>query len=262
MARNKGMKIIRLLGSILIVGLIVIVILNVYAEVYMHEPLSYNFFYWLPGASKYHEIMKDYNKFTDKRIIGLGDIVVFEIPSKRALEGHIKKSINRYYELQNVIFKPSDDELKLWLCEDKPREWDELISGDMKFFKISININIPENHNLEGKTVDGILEARVIYPVKTTGGGLIGRFYNEGVNIDEPLSIHIFTNNELEELSTLRRGMNKFLNRILLTFFVGGIILWVSSCIIEGSWEFLKTMGMIFVGIMILLFTLYWLFWD
>jgi hypothetical protein len=89
----------------------------------------------------------------------------------------------------------------------------------------------------------------------------MGRFYNHKELVEKPLSIHVFSDSNLEELLSLKKEMIKAENRIVLFLFLGTAGLWVVSSILEGSIEFLKIVGMIIGVIIFIGFFLYIIFW-
>jgi hypothetical protein len=149
-------KITRWLGVILVIGLVASFVIDLY------EPHSRRFYFWVPSASRYNEILDDHNKDLSIREVGIGDFMEFKMSSKSILPQGDRKSIGRDYALDDVFFTPSDVNLIRWVGEEIPRDWPETLSGDMKLFQISMNIQIPQDPSLMGRTIDGVLNADVI----------------------------------------------------------------------------------------------------
>ena len=171
-------------------------------------------------ASKYRALMSDHNKEAkDKkdRIIGIGSEVKLELPGERSIGGH--------YAIRSARFVPSDSKLSRWKGKEKSRDWGESLVEDMKGFDIEVQILVPDDPKLEGRTVDGELHVDFVYPVKTKSGVIIGKFSNYSDSIRKPMSIHVFTAEEVRQLTKIWDKMASARGWLAVFFFFGGILL-------------------------------------
>ena len=152
----------------------------------------------------YRALISNYNRGLENRIIGLEDAAIIKIPAE-------VKSLEKNYQITGAIFKPVDSSLRPFFGNLTQREWGNSISGDMKKFKVRVEINIPEEKILEGKTVEGILEAEIVYPAETKSGIAIipGEFANLTKVLTKSISIHIFKDDERKQLEKYRSKINK-----------------------------------------------------
>jgi len=152
-------------------------------------------------VSQYKKILGNFNKDLIERKIGLEGIVRYRFPSDFKTPGG-------EYALKKVSFKPLDDFLVPWKGYDKPKDWG-FVTEDTEDFNITIKIPVPNYPKLEGKTIDGNIEIDVIYPeiTKKARGPIPGKYYLGVKKLVKPLSIHIFTSDQLDLLSDLSKRM-------------------------------------------------------
>jgi len=180
--------------------------------------------------SEHRTLLDDYNKDLESRVIGAGDIVEFKFPSE-------SKSVDGRYAVSGVAFIPHDESLPPWDGNEKPVDWGDKITGDMKDFDIFLEIPVPEDPRLEGNTIIGTIEMTLTYPVETrSSAGIIpGKFEDRSEDLEKPISIHVFTPDQIEHVTELGDSLNSISTpyRLFGLFaffsFVGALFILLSS---------------------------------
>lgn len=216
-------KIIRGLGIIFIVVAVVVWLTGSHPISSVVDPSS---------TSQYDTILDGYNEGFRIRRIKCGTVAEFRFPSER-------ESISGEYALSDVAFMPTDPSFAPWECEEKPRTWGSTMSGDMESFDVSVMIPVPDDARLEGKTVEGKLEMTLMYPKETKGsGGVIpGEFVSKREDLTKPVSIHIFTADEMNLLTEAFDRMTMIWYVSMPLFFFGSIFLILLSYVGRRSWR-------------------------
>lgn len=166
-------------------------------------------------VAAYYSLLKGRNQDLRPKILSLGDEVSFKISFPH-------KSIEGKYALRNVRFIPDDDAHSPWEGKDKPREWSEHITGDMKHFKLSVSFLVPNNPELEGKTIEGDLMMEVIYPqeIKSSWGIIPGKFSNYSSRKSEHIFCHVFFLEQKMLLEHTKRWMD---------------MIWITAMLVSGT---------------------------
>ena len=166
-------------------------------------------------VAAYYSLLKGRNQDLRPKILSLGDEVSLKISFPH-------KSIQGKYALRNVRFIPDDDAHSPWEGKDKPREWSEHITGDMKHFKLSVSFIVPNNPELEGKTIEGDLMMEVIYPqeIKSSWGIIPGKFSNYSSRKSEHIFCHVFSLEQKMLLEHTKRWMD---------------IIWITAMLVSGT---------------------------
>ena len=160
------------------------------------------------------------NPIIKTRKIGIGDVVKLEFRSNR-------KSLGGKYALEDIVFKPQNASLSSWRGKDTPCDWPSIMTDHTKYFDIEVELPIPENLNLEGNTISGMLEMKLIYPTKVQPKKFLktGKFGSTSKKISTPLSIHVFTTEEKNLIITSWERMSFFRFWLMGVFFPAAIFL-------------------------------------
>ena len=166
---------------------------------------------------QYREILGDKTKNFREQKLGAGSIINFQFNEN-------KKSLGELYALANIKFIPDNNTLQIWEGQNKPGTWNQNTASveHMQRFRIRLAIPVPDNKQLEGRTIKGVLHFKLSYPVLINYTGKISSIILE--TWDKPVYIHIFSKTELNKLSSLRNQMLKIWF-ICLGFFLFPIFL-------------------------------------
>ncbi len=150
----------------------------------------------------YRAILGDKTKNFREQKLGSSHVINFQFKEN-------KKSLGELYSLTDVKFIPENKALPIWKGEDKPGTWNQNTAAveNMQRFRIRLAIPVPDDKKLEDHTIKGILHFKLAYPVLIKYTEKISSIKSE--IWEKPISVHIFSKNELNELSSLTNQMMK-----------------------------------------------------
>jgi hypothetical protein len=166
----------------------------------------------------YHETLGNEVKDLREQKLGVGHIINFQYKENR-------RSLGELYSLTDVKFIPEDKAITIWKGEDKIETWndDTALIENMQRFRIKFIMPVPDNKALQGQTIKGTLHFKLSYPI------LIKFTAKKSITHSEiwekPVSIHIFSKNDLNRLSQLKSKMMKIWITCLAFFFLPILLL-------------------------------------
>lgn len=174
-------------------------------------------------VSEYSRILGNPNEDLRGQRLGIGDLAYLYFSSG-------EESLNGEYALENVVFILSDDPPSHWKGKERPKKWKGWFSdARMKSFTIKVKLPIPKDKELERKSIKGNIHFKVIFPATTESGFIADKFTNYYKNFNNPISIHVFSSDEIERLSRCWQLMGRIWFRAdALLFFLGSILLIIS----------------------------------
>ena len=152
--------------------------------------------------SQYHEILGNSEEDFRGQKLGRGHMINFEYKEN-------KKSLGELYSLADIRFTPDNSALAAWEGKDKTEIWNDNTAAieHMQRFRTRFTIPVPDNGNLEGHTIKGALHLKLSYPIliKFTEK----EYITQSETWNKPVSVHIFSKDELNKLSQLTNQMMK-----------------------------------------------------
>ena len=150
--------------------------------------------------NQYREILGDSKKDFRWQKLGSGHVINFEYKEN-------KKSLGELYSLADIRFIPDNTALAAWEGKDKVEIWNDNTAAieHMQRFRTRFTIPVPDNEKLEGHTIKGTLHLKLSYPIliKFTEK----EYITQSETWNKPVSVHIFSKDELNKLSKLTNQM-------------------------------------------------------
>jgi hypothetical protein len=130
-------------------------------------------------------------------------------------------SLGGEYYCGTVMFTPDDTSLGVWEgTGTSDYEDTHMRSSSSSSYKATLSIPIPNDPNLEGRTITGTFKGVVVYPIKYSG--VEWKLTNKVE--EKPLSIKIFSSQEAETYTALTERFNSACLNTWLIFFLGGVL--------------------------------------
>ena len=172
--------------------------------------------------NQYHEILGDKEQDFRGERLGPGHIINFQYKEN-------KKSLGELYSLTDIRFIPENQTLPIWKGEDKIEVWNNNTAAmeSMQRFRTRFAISVPDNGELEGHTIKGVLHLKLTYP--TLIAYPLPKCSTHSEIWNRPISIHIFSQDELNKLSELTTQMVIIWIICLALFFVPLLLLWANQ---------------------------------
>lgn len=237
----SSMKLRRVLGSCIAIGGVALVILGLVALFG-----GWSFFGKITSPS----LMKEYTRlegapeFTDSlgRHLGIGDTVTLKLDPRF-------KSIGGRYAVTELRFSPSQLNVAAWSGKTASPVWGELlVDGSKRVRGIPVEIQIPDDSTLEGRTVQGTVTAEVVFPKKTKPG----EFRNVRLHLEQAFTLHIYSAESLVRLASIELSVRESRRAIMhWLFFVGlGLLVLASGLYRSGDGVVLWALpGSAYIGI-------------
>ena len=152
--------------------------------------------------SQYNEILGSSKENFQGQKLGIGHMVAFQFKEN-------KKSLGELYSLSDIKFIPENKTLPGWEGKDKIENWNDktAVSQTMQRFRIRFTIPVPHDERLAGQTIKGSLHLKLEFPVLIPYP--LPKCSTRSEIWDRPMSIHIFSHDELSRLSVLTSQMMK-----------------------------------------------------